>query len=90
MYTFSLIVGNIIPKSVKCIHSATKGVLRVAKGWVLMGHWVLEKAQHGLFEHSECFTLLCHTTQALQYPLIKEYTLNRDRIPNMILGTFIN
>ena len=24
MYTFSFIVGNIIPKSVKCIHSATK------------------------------------------------------------------
>ena len=24
MYTFSFIVGNIIPKSAKCIHSATK------------------------------------------------------------------
>ena len=24
VYTFSSIVGNIIPKSVKCIHSATK------------------------------------------------------------------
>ena len=24
MYTFSFIVGNSIPKSVKCIHSATK------------------------------------------------------------------
>ena len=24
VYTFSFIVGNIIPKSVKCIHSATK------------------------------------------------------------------
>ena len=24
MYTFSFVVGNIIPKSVKCIHSATK------------------------------------------------------------------
>ena len=24
MYTFRFIVGNIIPKSVKCIHSATK------------------------------------------------------------------
>ena len=24
MYTFSFIVGNIIPKSVKCIHSAAK------------------------------------------------------------------
>ena len=24
MYTFSFIVGNIIPKRVKCIHSATK------------------------------------------------------------------
>ena len=24
MYTFSFIVGNTIPKSVKCIHSATK------------------------------------------------------------------
>ena len=24
VYTFSLTVGNIIPKSVKCIHSATK------------------------------------------------------------------
>ena len=25
MYTFIFRVGNIIPKSVKCIHSATKG-----------------------------------------------------------------
>ena len=25
MYTFSFIVGNIIPNSVQCIHSATKG-----------------------------------------------------------------
>ena len=25
MYTFSFVVGNIIPKSVSCIHSATKG-----------------------------------------------------------------
>ena len=24
MYTFNIIVGNIIPKGVKCIHSATK------------------------------------------------------------------
>ena len=24
VYTFSFIVGNVIPKSVKCIHSATK------------------------------------------------------------------
>ena len=24
MYTFRFIVGNIIPKSVKCIHSGTK------------------------------------------------------------------
>ena len=24
MYTFSFIVGNVSPKSVKCIHSATK------------------------------------------------------------------
>ena len=24
VYTFSFIVGNIVPKSVKCIHSATK------------------------------------------------------------------
>ena len=29
-YTFSFIVGNIIPKSVKCIHSATMG-LRVSR-----------------------------------------------------------
>ena len=26
VYTFSSIVGNIIPKSVTCIHSATKGL----------------------------------------------------------------
>ena len=25
VYTFSFIVGNMIPKSVKCLHSATKG-----------------------------------------------------------------
>ena len=25
MYTFSFIVGNVIPKSVKCIHSASGG-----------------------------------------------------------------
>ena len=31
MYTFSFIVGNIIPKSVKCIHSATKhSILQVS------------------------------------------------------------
>ena len=36
MYTFSFIMGNIIPKRVKCIHSATKpnpsrGAVRSAK-----------------------------------------------------------
>ena len=35
VYTFSFIVGNIIPKSVKCIHSATK-VLR-ALGFKVCG-----------------------------------------------------
>ena len=29
MYTFSFIVGHIIPKSVKCIHSATKVLHRL-------------------------------------------------------------
>ena len=36
VYTFSFIVGNIIPKSVKCIHSATKvgfGVFLLLQGW---------------------------------------------------------
>ena len=28
VYTFSFIVGNIIPKSVRCIHSATKNLAR--------------------------------------------------------------
>ena len=27
VYTFSFIVGSIIPKSLQCIHSATKGLL---------------------------------------------------------------
>ena len=31
MYTFSFIVGNIIPRSVKCIHSATKKGLAVGR-----------------------------------------------------------
>ena len=28
MYTFDFVVGSIIPKSVKCIHSATKNINR--------------------------------------------------------------
>ena len=32
VYTLSFIVGNIIPKSVKCIHSATKGMKFVTSG----------------------------------------------------------
>ena len=41
MYAFSFIVGNIIPKSVKCIHSATKKGLRdVGWGFVSrLGEW---------------------------------------------------
>ena len=35
MYTFSFIVGNIIPKIVKCIHSATK--TRDDAAWELGG-----------------------------------------------------
>ena len=30
------------------------------------------------------------TTQKAQYPLIKEYTLNHTRIPNMVPGVFLN
>ena len=43
MYTFSFIVGNIIPKSVKCIHSATKA--RKAK--VEAGGTLKVMAMHG-------------------------------------------
>ena len=33
MYTFDFVVGSIIPKSVKCIHSATKNPLRAFSGF---------------------------------------------------------
>ena len=39
MYSFSFIVGNIIPKSVKCIPSATKVTVR-ATIRILEGLWV--------------------------------------------------
>ena len=32
MYIFSFIVGNIIPKRIKCIHSATKPKLNGSRG----------------------------------------------------------
>ena len=41
MHTFRFIVGNIIPKSVKCIHSATMTKFRIYKLRVLArGMWV--------------------------------------------------
>ena len=59
MYTFSFIVGDIIPKSVKCIHSATKSSSSPSRGLEMQLHesrirWQSAMLQQTGFECGDC------------------------------------